>query len=238
MRHFILLFVLGPILAIPATASACHRHSCSGCHGGRSSCHGSGCHGYSRGCHGSYHGSYAYGCTGANSYVSMNGYSNGYAYYPSVNTPNGYIYQDQPNGGTSYRTSAYYDADGQMISTSDKQALVDVILPDANTELYIQDQKMTTVGTIRTFYSPDLDSGKSFTYTLKIRRNGSQGQIKDETRNVQVKAGSRTVVDFTKPNGDSLPIPSNNIENKPRPTEPIKPQVNPPKGDSTPYQPK
>jgi len=110
---------------------------------------------------------------------------------------------------------------------SAQRAIVDIVVPDANTDLFIQDQKMTPVGTVRSFYSPDLEQGKVFTYTLKIKRNGAA----DETRTVQVQSGTRVTVDFTQPKPGALQSPEGNIENKPRPVD-SRPDTNPIKDGS------
>lgn len=211
MRNIIML-VMGSALLIPDSASACHRrYSCSGygCYG-NTGCYGStGCFGRG-GCHGGYY-SGCYGAAGGHRAYAGGYYSNGYAssyyVYPGAAyySPNTY-YPPYSNGTTS-RTSAYYDPNpgynGNKVINKDRQAQVEVILPDANADLIIQDQKTNTVGLRRSFISPELEQGKKFTYTMKLLRNNA-GRMEDDTRTIEVQAGSIVTVDFTKPKTDGV----------------------------------
>jgi uncharacterized protein (TIGR03000 family) len=139
---------------------------------------------------------------------------NGYWY------PGGYSYAyPDSNYYSAPRTSNYYDPalptyrDDSGLSAN--RARVEVIVPDSNAEIYIQDQKMSLTGTVRIFVSPDLEQNKTFTYTIMLKRNVA-GRMVDETRKAEVKAGSRVIVDFTRPEtaimrqpgtGEQLPPP-------------------------------
>lgn len=221
----IIVMVLGAALLVPDAAFACHRRSSchgGGCYGGYAGggCYGSGSgyHGGWSGCHGGYSGCYGSGHYGSGGYHAWGGgyYSNGYA-------SNSYVYPGATytpsNETSSPRTSSYFEANpafntNGVINGTSRQARVEVILPDANAELLIQDQKTNTVGARRSFVSPDLETGKTFTYTLKMQRNVG-GQMQDETRSIDVQAGSVMTVDFTKPKSESFKAPDGFKSNQP-----------------------
>ena len=223
MRSTILM-ALSIALLVPDAASACHRrYSCygGGCYGSCSGggCYGgcSGCHGGWSGCHGAYSGCYGgcSGCYGSGGYRAWGGgyYSNGYAnnYYVYPGT----TYYTPDYGVSSSRTSAYYDPNvtyGNGAINS-KQARVEVILPEANDELLIQDQKINSTGIRRFFISPDLEPGKKFTYTLKMHHNVG-GKVENESRTIDVQAGSIMTVDFTKPKSESFNAPTGSRSNQ------------------------
>jgi uncharacterized protein (TIGR03000 family) len=73
---------------------------------------------------------------------------------------------------------------------------VDVRLPQADAELWVNRTKTAATGTDRTFESPELADGKEFRYELVARwkRNGAEVS---ESREVVVTGGKSVVVDFT-----------------------------------------
>ena len=131
----------------------------------------------------------------------------------------GYDYPDSYSYSVP-RTSYYYDP--AVVGAYDDSGLnanrarVEVIVPDFNAEIFIQDQKMSLTGTQRIFDSPDLEQNKTYTYTIMLKRNVA-GRIVDETRKVEVKAGSRVIVDFTRPEPARLPQPGSAGQPPPRP---------------------
>jgi uncharacterized protein (TIGR03000 family) len=131
----------------------------------------------------------------------------GYSYYgyPRYYDYPGYVYRD-----FSPRISSYYDpiADSpfSISAVPSNRAQLEILVPDPNTELLIQNQRMTLMGNRRVFVSPDLDPGKTYTYTITARRNIS-GRTEDETRQIDVRAGSSTKLDFSIPQNNSSPAP-------------------------------
>ena len=148
-------------------------------------------------------------------YYGLGGYYGGYNAYPySSYDLSGYsVYQGSRN------SSAYYDPtanDASLYQNSNpainaNRARVEVILPDAGAELLIQGQRMELTGRQRIFVSPELVAGKSFSYTITMRRmiNGSNA---DATRKIEVQAGSNTRVDFTIPEAQQVPKPASTRE--------------------------
>jgi uncharacterized protein (TIGR03000 family) len=71
-----------------------------------------------------------------------------------------------------------------------------VVQVPANAKLFADGQATTLGGTERVFQTPDLVVGRDFQYTLKIEIPEG-GETKSVTKQVLVRAGHRTVVDFT-----------------------------------------
>lgn len=78
------------------------------------------------------------------------------------------------------------------------QARLQVILPNADAELQIDGEPTTSVGSVRNFDTPELDPGMLHTYTVEAMWK-SRGETRRDVRRVDVRAGSRVMVDFTKP---------------------------------------
>jgi uncharacterized protein (TIGR03000 family) len=76
-------------------------------------------------------------------------------------------------------------------------AQVTVIVPPY-AEVYFDGILMTETGAERTFYSPLLQGGVNYSYTVRARWTEG-GRPVDQTRKVQVRAGARVRVDFTSP---------------------------------------
>jgi uncharacterized protein (TIGR03000 family) len=95
-------------------------------------------------------------------------------------------------------------------AVSANAAQVQVILPDADGEVWMQGRKMPSNGSAtRVFTSPSLEPGRSYTYTVTAAwfRNGKM--VKEE-RSVPVTAGATQVVDFRGGGGsgvEELPLP-------------------------------
>jgi len=67
-----------------------------------------------------------------------------------------------------------------------------VVLAPASAKLYAEGESTSLTGPERVFLTPELAAGRDFQYTLKLE-NGTEST----TRQVVVRAGHRTVVDFT-----------------------------------------
>lgn len=149
---------------------------------------------------------YSFGFYYGNPYGYSYYYPNSTYYYstPSTgfNTAPGSVYFD------SGRTSMYYDpaTNYQDPTRSTNRAYLQISLPDPNAELIIEGQKMDLTGSLRHFHSPDLEQGKTYTYTIRMRRAVS-GRTDEETRTIDVKAGTNYLVDFTRPTSEKLTTP-------------------------------
>jgi uncharacterized protein (TIGR03000 family) len=69
-----------------------------------------------------------------------------------------------------------------------------VVLAPADAKLFAEGQATTLTGTQRVFMTPELAPGRDFQYSLKVETPAGS-----ETRQIVVRGGHRTVVDFTSP---------------------------------------
>jgi len=69
-----------------------------------------------------------------------------------------------------------------------------VVRVPAEAKLFADGQSTSLSGTERVFLTPELSAGRDFQYTLKVETESGS-----ETKSVLVRAGHRTVVDFTTP---------------------------------------
>jgi len=132
------------------------------------------------------------------------GYGNGYSYpsyydygYPSYYS--GYSYPD-------YYSAPYYPYAGNYNTTMPTQSyyggpqgnqqpiMLTVLVPSPDTQLWVGDQPMQTMGMERIFQSRPLEPG-TYSYTLKARWM-ENGQPVDREKTVNVQPGQRTMVDF------------------------------------------
>ena len=72
---------------------------------------------------------------------------------------------------------------------------VDLNGPDPNAEVWINGVKTEKKGQIRSFTSPPLTPGKSYTYEFKAQWKEG-GQTFNETREISVRAGDRFKLNF------------------------------------------
>jgi uncharacterized protein (TIGR03000 family) len=86
---------------------------------------------------------------------------------------------------------AVYSSDGPG-----SVATVEVKVP-ANAELWFEGVKQNKTGAVREFKSPPLDPKYKYSYDVKVRWTNDAGSQQEQTRTVNVRAGERTVVDFT-----------------------------------------
>ncbi|GBD34947.1 hypothetical protein HRbin36_00051 [bacterium HR36] len=80
-------------------------------------------------------------------------------------------------------------------------AEIEVVLPTANAQVFVEDYEVRSGGTRRLLQSPPLSPNKSYEYTITASWK-SNGEVVRQTRWVTVQAGSRVTVDFTKPAPD------------------------------------
>jgi uncharacterized protein (TIGR03000 family) len=92
------------------------------------------------------------------------------------------------------RDSFYPPVKDKDKDTGDAPATVVVQVP-ADAELWFQGQKTDLTGSQRTFTSPMLERGASYTYDVKARWT-EDGKPVEKTRSVKVRAGERTTIDF------------------------------------------
>jgi uncharacterized protein (TIGR03000 family) len=92
------------------------------------------------------------------------------------------------------RVSYYYPEAGSPDAGS--AAEIEVRVP-ADAELWLDGNPTRLRGETRTFVSPVLQPGRSFTYEFKARWM-KDGKPVEVTRSVDIRAGSKTKVDLTK----------------------------------------
>jgi uncharacterized protein (TIGR03000 family) len=190
-------------------------NGCYGCAGGYGGCYGgfggcAGCMGSS--CQGGYGGGFCgfakSSCHGCQGYASAYGTCHGYAPYagccggfgigaygPPVYTMSGY---GSPGGSVPYVSpttpATAVDVPVAISSLPTDKAQVVVRVP-ADAKLFADGAATSLTGTERVFLTPALTAGKDFTYTLKAEY-AVNGEVKSATKQVVVRAGHRTVVDF------------------------------------------
>jgi uncharacterized protein (TIGR03000 family) len=98
--------------------------------------------------------------------------------YPSYFPPNPEIKQPDP-------------------ATAKMPVSVDVHLP-TDAQLWFEGQKTSQSGDERSFQSPPIDQGQTYTYVIRARWTENGNDV-EQTRKVHVKAGDRVKIDFTKP---------------------------------------
>lgn len=188
----------------------CGGYSCGGCcgggwgYGGCSGC--SGCHGFvtthscffghGGGCQGS-----CYGCYGG---YAMGGCCGGYAVpaatgvYVAPPPPGGAVPIPAPppvKGGKAGEGVSASEVPIAINSLPNSRGQVVVRVP-ADAKLFADGQATTLGGTERVFQTPELTTGRDFQYTLKVEiPEGTE--TKTISKQVVVRAGHRTVVDFT-----------------------------------------
>jgi len=125
-----------------------------------------------------YYGSAPYYSSYTPYYGSQNWTSGGAPIYIGSNT--GYqSYYPPDNGGQDYQNTA----------------LVEVQVP-ADAELTFDGMKTSQTGPMRTFVTPTLEPGKTFTYEARATWKDNNGAPVTRTRQVRVEAGKRIQVNF------------------------------------------
>jgi uncharacterized protein (TIGR03000 family) len=70
----------------------------------------------------------------------------------------------------------------------------------ANAQVWFENARTNQGGAVRDFTSPPLTPGHVYTYEIRARWQQDGREI-DQTRQVDIQAGSQVAVDFTKPAG-------------------------------------
>jgi uncharacterized protein (TIGR03000 family) len=100
---------------------------------------------------------------------------------------------------------SYYPTEQPQMDAS--IASLTVRVPD-DAEIWFDDTKMTTTGTIREFVTPRLEPGKDYSYMVRARWTSANGKVFDQTHKIGFRAGQAVLVDFlTPPRGTSQQPP-------------------------------
>lgn len=89
-------------------------------------------------------------------------------------------------------------AQAQLPCETGTTALIRVLVPSPNANLWFDNTPMPQQGSCRLFVSPPLDRGKTYTYTVKASWL-ERGRKVSREKLVKVRPGRETVVDFTVP---------------------------------------
>jgi uncharacterized protein (TIGR03000 family) len=96
-------------------------------------------------------------------------------------------------------------------------AQLNVRVPDANAQVWIEGQLTKQTGTRREFASPPLNPGRTYNYEVRARWT-ENGRTTDQTRTVAVRANDAVTVDFAAAGGNSSRVEE--IGSQPAPAGP------------------
>jgi uncharacterized protein (TIGR03000 family) len=198
------------ILAMSAGESFAQRGGRGG--GGGRGFSGGGGRGFSGGGRGFGGGGFGYGGLGYGGYgygglgygypgYGYGGYSGGYGgyapgyYAPSYSYAAPY-YDSSAAVAPSTTYQSYYPSGAAASGTAANTAMVQVILPSPDAQVWFNDSKTTQIGTMRHYATPPLTPGQSYTYTIRASWMAN-GQPVTQTHEIHVQAGQPAVVNFT-----------------------------------------
>jgi uncharacterized protein (TIGR03000 family) len=84
------------------------------------------------------------------------------------------------------------------VAPAPAEATVDVVLPDPDADVFFNGEKMPGTGTDRRYLTPPLEPGPGYHYVVRASWR-QDGKVVSDERRVDVFAGTRSVVDFTRP---------------------------------------
>jgi uncharacterized protein (TIGR03000 family) len=116
-----------------------------------------------------------------------------YTYSAPYVTP---LYAQAGSSGTESYQSYYPPSSSQPAANAVR---VEVRVPSPNAEVWFDGTPTQQRGTVRTFESPPLTAGRSYTYQIRARWTDADGKAQDQTRSVPVQPGQQAMVDFTRP---------------------------------------
>jgi uncharacterized protein (TIGR03000 family) len=175
------------------------RGGCCGCYGGWGGCYGGwgGCHGGWGGCYGGWGGCYGGwgGCGGGCGGWGGYGGGGGYVYAPTVSSSAApvMVASNTLPAANAVNRSMYYNP----YPSASKRATIIVHVPE-NATLVVDGKPTVSTSSTRRFYSPPLESGKSYHYTFEARM-GRNGQTVKADQRVDVRAGDKREITLTLP---------------------------------------
>lgn len=171
-------------------------------------------------------------------YPSWGGYygwgypSYSYYSYPSYGYYNDYYIQPYVYGYPAYSypsydtytysnpavpAATYEGAEESSITGASNTARLNIRVPDANAQVWIEGQKTNQQGMLRQFVSPPLDPDRNYTYHVTARWQ-QNGREVEQTKDFAVHAGDRLTVDFR--NATASPSNTQQLDQTPRTTTP------------------
>jgi len=140
---------------------------------------------------------------GASPYYGTSGYySSPYYSSPSYYSSSGYYsepsyyYSPPMTVAPSYNSTTVAPSYNSAPAAADDRAHIDVRVPAPDAEVFFDGDPTQQRGTDRTFASPPLPAGRTFTYNIEARWM-ENGRMVDRTQSVTVSAGQSSTVDFT-----------------------------------------
>ena len=103
-------------------------------------------------------------------------------------------------GAYSYLNGVRLPA-GTLPAPADNRASVWLAVP-ADAEVWFDGDKTKQTGDLRHFESPPLAPGRSYTYAVRVRWT-KDGKPVEEERQISVRAGASSRLDFSQPAGES-----------------------------------
>ena len=161
------------------------------------------------------------------------GYNNNRGYYspapvynttpyyttPYYTTPNVTQYYTTPNPTTTYTTPNYVvpatystplvqnaipQQTAPMVTLAQNRAYITVKVPTTDAQVWFAGTTTEATGTERLFNSPVLEVGQTFKYAIKASWT-IDGKTKEQTRDVEFRAGQSTTVDFRVDQNENAP---------------------------------
>lgn len=211
MRSTFFSLALAAALALAGGNQAMAQRGHGGGHGGHAVAHPAAVHAAA---HGGYSNAYYHNHNHGNGWAPYVGFALGYAlgsgggygygYAPSY----GYSYPYYGYATPSYYAPSYYAPSYDVVPStyaapanaqpSAQPVTLNVVVPKADAEVFINDTATTSTGTERAFESPALESGKNYQYTIRAQWM-ENGKRVEQKREVPVTAGQSVTVDFSKP---------------------------------------
>jgi uncharacterized protein (TIGR03000 family) len=128
-----------------------------------------------------------------------------YWYYPNSHWPSRDLYFTSGDGMGNYRV--YYPmgrGDSYVVQPADIKwvnnpdtVLLEVRVPNDDSEVTVEGKVMLRQGNMRRYVSPPLEPGQRYHYEVRASWVENEKEI-NETRRVEVRAGQRVIVDFTR----------------------------------------
>ena len=147
---------------------------------------------------------------------------------------NGTYYDNRVYDDRAYDNGAYPQPNGAARPAN--LAGLEVQLPNQDAEVWLQGQRQSGSGTMRRFYSPQLEPGKTYTYTIDAAWY-ENGELVTQKRQVDVQADTLARIDFTGPQESGPQEPAQPDAQSPVNPPPPPPQTPPPSKTPAPPRP-
>jgi len=83
-----------------------------------------------------------------------------------------------------------------MPAVAGQPAVITVLVPNAEAQVWFEDTQLPQTGKERTFKTPVVADGKSHSFNVKAKWTNDSGKAVEKTLPVSVKAGQTSTVDF------------------------------------------